>query len=102
MNQYQACLYLFECIFLGDSKYGQQNQKCWHFLIFCDLLCLSSVYACRVLSVNELQSRGVSIREDGENLSLQNLECIEFIETFKNKLNIVYTYINLDRLYYTR
>ena len=31
LNQYQACLYLFECIFHGDSKYSNEVQKLWHF-----------------------------------------------------------------------
>ena len=32
MNQYQACLYLFQCISHGDSKYSNQIPECWHFL----------------------------------------------------------------------
>ena len=31
MNQYQACLYLFEWIFHGDSKYGHEIPKWWYF-----------------------------------------------------------------------
>ena len=34
MNQYQACLYLFHCIFHGDSKYSIEIQKCWNFWQF--------------------------------------------------------------------
>ena len=32
LNQYQACLYLFECIFQGDSKYSHLIPEFWHFL----------------------------------------------------------------------
>ena len=32
MNQYQACLYSFECIFHWDSKYGHEMPQFWHFL----------------------------------------------------------------------
>ena len=32
LNQYQACLYLFECIFHGESKISHQMRECWHFL----------------------------------------------------------------------
>ena len=32
MNQYQACLNSFECIFHKDSKYSNQIPECWHFL----------------------------------------------------------------------
>ena len=46
MNQYQACLYLFECISHGDSKYGHEIPKCGHFWIFCDFVGLSSALAC--------------------------------------------------------
>ena len=28
MNQYQACLYLFECISHSDSKYGHEIPQC--------------------------------------------------------------------------
>ena len=34
MNQYQACLHLFECISHGDSKYGNEIKKCSHFWNF--------------------------------------------------------------------
>ena len=35
LNQYQPCLYLFECISHGDSKYSHQISEFWH---FCDIL----------------------------------------------------------------
>ena len=45
LNQYQACLYLFECIFQGDSKYGHDILQFWHFWTFCNIyecvVCLS-------------------------------------------------------------
>lgn len=31
LNQYQACLYLFACIFHGNSKYSNEVQQFWHF-----------------------------------------------------------------------
>ena len=34
MNQYQACLYLFQCISHGDSKYGHEIPKCCNFWNF--------------------------------------------------------------------
>ena len=45
INQYQACLYLFECISHDDSKYGHEIPKCCHFLTFCEMFDLSSAYA---------------------------------------------------------
>ena len=33
LNQYQACLYLFECILHVDFKYGHEIPKCWHFFL---------------------------------------------------------------------
>ena len=44
LNQYQACLYLFECIFHGDSKYSHQILERWHFLTFFDF------FDCRLLT----------------------------------------------------
>ena len=32
LNQYQAYLYSVKCISQGDSKYGYEIPKCWHFL----------------------------------------------------------------------
>ena len=52
LNQYQACLYLFECIFHDDSKYSHQIHKCWHFLQFCEILDLSSTHAYHMVSIN--------------------------------------------------
>ena len=52
MNQYQACLYSFECISHGDSKYGHENSNIVIFWNICDILYLSSARACRVESVN--------------------------------------------------
>ena len=38
LNQYQACLYLFECVSHGDSKYSHQIPECWHFwTILCNV-----------------------------------------------------------------
>ena len=34
MHQYQACLYSFECISHGDSKYGHEIPKCLHLVTF--------------------------------------------------------------------
>ena len=48
MHQYQACLYLFECTSLGDSKYGHEIAQNWHFLQHLLDFCLSSALACRV------------------------------------------------------
>ena len=31
LNQYQACLFLFECISHGYSKYSNEDQLFWHF-----------------------------------------------------------------------
>ena len=42
MNWYQACLYLFECIFHGDSKYSNESQYIWIFWTFCVIFDLSS------------------------------------------------------------
>ena len=54
MNQYQACLYSFECISHGYSKDVHEIPKCWHFWKYCELLGaqMSSAHACRVVSVN--------------------------------------------------
>ena len=52
MNQYQACLDSFECIFHNDSKYS--ITKFPHVDIFykmCYILVLSSAHARRVVSV---------------------------------------------------
>ena len=45
-NQYQACLYLFECISHGDSKYNHQIQICLIFFIF---MCVTFL-TCRLLT----------------------------------------------------
>ena len=37
LNQYQACLYLFECISYGDSKYSHWIQEFGHFWTFCGM-----------------------------------------------------------------
>ena len=50
MNQYQACLYLFECISHGDSKYDHEIPKC------CEIVDVSSALACRMESINPLTS----------------------------------------------
>ena len=43
LNQYQACLYLFECTSHGDSKCSDEIHKFWHFFNnFCDILNKSS------------------------------------------------------------
>ena len=53
MKQYQECLYLFESISHGDSKYGYEIIKKWYFSKFWDILELSFAHhACHVLSVN--------------------------------------------------
>ena len=44
LNQNQACWYLFQCIFHGDSKYGHEIPKCWHFYQICYILDLSSAH----------------------------------------------------------
>ena len=31
LKQYRACLYLFECIFHGDFKYGHEIPELWHY-----------------------------------------------------------------------
>ena len=53
MNQYQACLYLNECISHGDAEYGHENSKMLNFLknygTFVDL---SSAHAFSIVSVN--------------------------------------------------
>ena len=51
MNQYQACLYSFECISHGDSKYGYEIPKVWNFWTFCDIFNSSSAHACYMVSV---------------------------------------------------
>ena len=51
MNQHRACLYLFECISHGDSKYDHEIPKFYHFWIFGDIFGLSSALACRVESI---------------------------------------------------
>ena len=48
LHQYQACLYLFECISHGDSKYSHKIPKCFHFLNILWHLLTSSAHACRV------------------------------------------------------
>ena len=52
VNQFQACLYLFECIFHGDFKYIHQIPECWYFWKLCDIFDLSFAHACRVESIN--------------------------------------------------
>ena len=52
MNQYQACLYLSECISHDDFKLCHEIPKCWHFWQFCDKFELLSAHACRVQSIN--------------------------------------------------
>ena len=42
MNQYQACLYFFECICHGDSKYCHEISKQIYFWQFCDIFEMSS------------------------------------------------------------
>ena len=51
MYKYQACLYSFECISHGDSKYGHEIPKCWHFFKICYIFYLSSALACRMESI---------------------------------------------------
>ena len=51
LNQYQACLYLFECISHGDSKYSHKIPEFWIFWNFWDILNLSSAHAIRVKSI---------------------------------------------------
>ena len=53
MNQYQACLYSFECISHGDFKYGDEIVKCWPFWKFCDIFDLSSAHTCRMEIINQ-------------------------------------------------
>ena len=53
MNQYQACLYLYQCISHGDSKYCHEIPPFWHFWQFCIIFELSSAHACRVESINK-------------------------------------------------
>ena len=56
LNQYQACLYLFGCISLCESKYGNEILKLWDFwtilvqflTIFWQYLDLLSAHACRL------------------------------------------------------
>ena len=50
-NQYQVCLYLFECISLGDTKDSHQITKMLHFWKCCETFDLSSA-AHRVESIN--------------------------------------------------
>ena len=42
MNQYQACLYLFECISLGDFKCGHEIPKCCATKKYCTFVCFSA------------------------------------------------------------
>ena len=56
MNQYQACLYLFESISHGDSKYGHEIPDCWYFWKNWDILDLLSAQCSRLrygMSVKE-------------------------------------------------
>ena len=53
LNQYQACLYLYECSSHGDSKYSHQIPEFLNFGQFCDIFNLSSAHACRVERVLE-------------------------------------------------
>ena len=51
MNQHHACLFLFERISHGDSKYGHEIQKLYNFWTFCEIFDLSSALAYRVKSI---------------------------------------------------
>ena len=42
INQYQACLYSFECISHGDFKYGHNISQLWHFFYTFVKLCAFS------------------------------------------------------------
>ena len=50
LNQYQACLYLYESISHGDSKYSHEIPKFWYFWRFCDILDMPSAHVCCMFS----------------------------------------------------
>ena len=51
LNRYQACLYLSEYIFHGDSKYNHQITDLWYFLKLDETFDLSSADFCRVKNI---------------------------------------------------
>ena len=58
LNQYQACLYLFECTSHGDSKYVNDIQRFLQFLtIFVTIFLSSALHTCRGGSVKALVYR---------------------------------------------
>ena len=65
MHQYKACIvYCFEYCSHGDSKYGHDIPKSWHFIFkCCDILYLSSAHPCHINVRHALNSKNQDDQE---------------------------------------
>ena len=73
MNQYQACLYLSQCIFHCGFKYGHEILQFLHFYKFWYISDLSSALTCRVESIKITWHSFIQFCHDFVQLCLYNI-----------------------------